>query len=120
MNLQQNVGPAVPLPIFEGTLHDSVDAGAHGIYGASDCLSSVLDACEVEEMTTGAFQRLDVLALVLQATGEESLKDRIVEVRAIAFPARFAQLQSGAMSAVQEIGEVRRRKNKFNSDLSHV
>ena len=66
-------------------------------------------------MTTGAFKRIDVLALVLQATREEGLKDRIVEVRTAQFTVGFAKFQCRAVSAVQEVGEVRCRKNELPS-----
>jgi len=62
-------------------------------------------------MTTGAFKRIDVLALVLQAAREEGFKDRVVEVGTGPFPTSLAELLCCTVPAVQEVGEIRRRKN---------
>lgn len=62
-------------------------------------------------MTTGAFKRFDVLALVLQAAREERFNDGIVKVGTGSFPVRLTELKRRAVTAIQEVGEVRRRKN---------
>src|SRR5262249_39998007 len=102
---------AVPVPILERGLDDSVRSYANGIRRARDRLGSVPDLCEIDDAPTGVFKRLDVLVLVLQAAREERFKDRIVEVGTGSFATRLAELQCSTVSAVQEVGEVRRRKN---------
>ena len=110
---QQNVWTAVPIPILERALDDSVGSCAQGIHRARDRLRSVLDLCEIDDAPTGAFKTLDVLALVLQTAREERFKDSIVELRTAPLPTRLAELQCRMVSAVQEVGEVRRRKNNL-------
>ena len=120
LNLQQNVWAAVPIPILERALNDGVGSCAHGIHRARNRLGSVLAGREIDEMTTGAFKRFDVLALVLKAAREEGFKDRIVEVRTGPFTVGFAKFQRRAVAAVQEVGKVRRRKNKLAEDVAHL
>ena len=110
---QQNVWTAVPISILERGLDDSVSSCAHGIHRARDRLGSVPKLCEIHDAPTGVFKSLDVLVLVLQAAREERFKDRIVEVGTGPFAIRLAELQCRTVSAVQEVGEVRRRKNNL-------
>src|SRR5207302_1085341 len=108
---QQNIWTAVPIPTSERALNNSGGSCAHGIYRARYGRGSVCELCEIYDTPTGAFKSLDVLALVLQAAREQRFKDRIVEVGTGPFPPRLAEFQCRTMPAVQEIGEVRCRKN---------
>jgi hypothetical protein len=74
----------------------------------------------MDELAAGVFEGIDVLALVLQATREEGLQEGIVKVRTGPLSASLAKFQCRPVSAVQEVGEVRRRENEITAPLAHV
>jgi hypothetical protein len=103
----EKVGDPAPAVVLEAGLVDHLGACAHRLLGRGGVRVLSLD-----DLLASVAEPLEVGPLVLSALAPDQLGLRVVDDGALEFPAPNGELELGQMLALEEVVQIRRRKDQ--------